>query len=145
MLKVKKTKNQMTYSDAAEMIRDDMRLHHDFLSGEYRKALNMAIEALKAQEWTPCSERLPEVIEKEFDTLLANGRKRVISFSDSVYVTLKLKKSGKYVVKEAILIDNEWIFHFSPDEDMNSLSYYGEVIAWKPLPEPYRSESVDKE
>lgn len=93
--------------------------------------------------WIPVSERLPEVMEKEFDTLLANGRKRVISFSNSVYVTLKLKKSGKYVVKEAILMDNEWRFHFSPDEDMNSLSDYGEVIAWMPLPKPYKGGDTE--
>ena len=37
----------MTNEEAIKMIRDDMRLHHDSLSGTYRKALNMAIEALK--------------------------------------------------------------------------------------------------
>lgn len=28
------------------MIRQDIKLHHDALSGEYRKALRMAVEAL---------------------------------------------------------------------------------------------------
>ena len=36
----------MTREEAIKMIQDDMRLHHDYLSGEYRKALRMAIEAL---------------------------------------------------------------------------------------------------
>ena len=41
----------MTNQEAAEMIRNDMKLHHDYLSGQYRKALNMAINALlKEQE-----------------------------------------------------------------------------------------------
>lgn len=40
----------MNNQEAAEMIRDDMKLHHDYLSGTYRKALNMAISALQAQE-----------------------------------------------------------------------------------------------
>ena len=41
----------MTNHEAAEMIRNDMKLHHDYLSGQYRKALNMAIDALlKEQE-----------------------------------------------------------------------------------------------
>ena len=39
----------MNNQEAAEMIRDDMKLHHDYLSGTYRKALNMAISALKKQ------------------------------------------------------------------------------------------------
>ena len=37
----------MTNDEAIKMIADDMRLHHDYLSGNYRKALNMAIEALR--------------------------------------------------------------------------------------------------
>ena len=32
------------------MITDDMQLHHDYLSGNYRKALKMAIEALQTQQ-----------------------------------------------------------------------------------------------
>lgn len=36
----------MTNDEAIEMIRNDMKLHHDSLSGEYRKALRMAISAL---------------------------------------------------------------------------------------------------
>ena len=39
----------MNNQEAAEMIRDDMKLHHDYLSGTYRKALNMAISALEMQ------------------------------------------------------------------------------------------------
>ena len=46
----------MTNQEAAEMIRNDMRLHHDALSGKYRQALKLAVEALIAQEpvepWT---------------------------------------------------------------------------------------------
>jgi hypothetical protein len=41
----------MTRNEAADMIRDDIRLHHDYLSGKYRKALRMAIDVL---------EKLPE-------------------------------------------------------------------------------------
>ena len=40
----------MNNQEAAEIIRSDMKLHHDFLSGEYRKALSMAISALES-EW----------------------------------------------------------------------------------------------
>jgi len=40
----------MTNKEAAEMIRNDMKLHHDYLSGQYRKALNMAIDALLKEQ-----------------------------------------------------------------------------------------------
>lgn len=37
----------MTNQEAIDMIRNDMKLHHDYLSGTYRKALNMAVDALE--------------------------------------------------------------------------------------------------
>lgn len=40
----------MTKEEAAKMIRDDMKKHHDYLSGTYRQALNMAIKALEQPE-----------------------------------------------------------------------------------------------
>lgn len=58
----------MTREEAAEMIRNDIKLHHDDLSGQYRKALRMAIEALQTDivrckdcKWqviTPVSDRV---------------------------------------------------------------------------------------
>ncbi len=37
----------MTRKEASDMIRDDICLHHNFLSGKYRKALRMAIDVLE--------------------------------------------------------------------------------------------------
>ena len=42
----------MNKFEAAEMIKDDMRLHHDYLSGRYRKALNIAVEVLQTEAKT---------------------------------------------------------------------------------------------
>lgn len=39
----------MTREEAITLIKNDMKLHHDYLSGTYRKALNMAIEALSVE------------------------------------------------------------------------------------------------
>lgn len=39
----------MTYEEAIAMIQNDKKIHHDYLSGKYRKALTMAIEALEKQ------------------------------------------------------------------------------------------------
>lgn len=142
MLKVKKIKKQMTYSDAAEMIRDDMRLHQDFLSGEYRKALNMAITALKAQEWIPCSERMPEH-----------------SYTKRFWLTVKLDDG---TITTLIGTWGAWggnngsksydAFDCWKDTMINGGIYRlsqpvpkEQVLAWMPLPEPYKSESVDKE
>ena len=48
----------MTGEEAAEMIKSDMRLHHDYLSGEYRKALKLAISALEQPEIIRCKDCL---------------------------------------------------------------------------------------
>lgn len=40
----------MTRQEAVLMIENDIRLHHDYLSGNYRKALRMAISALAQSE-----------------------------------------------------------------------------------------------
>ena len=37
----------MTKEEAIKMIENDKRIHHDFLSGKYRQALTMAINALR--------------------------------------------------------------------------------------------------
>lgn len=37
----------MTIDEAIAMIENDMKLHHDYLSGKYRQALRMAVDALK--------------------------------------------------------------------------------------------------
>ena len=63
----------MTNQEAVDMIQNGILLQYNVQSRTYRKALNMAIEALKAQlsakdttfdttfgKWIPCSERLPE-------------------------------------------------------------------------------------
>lgn len=39
--------SEMTADEAIKMIENDMKLHHDYLSGKYRQALKMAVDALK--------------------------------------------------------------------------------------------------
>ena len=61
----------MTEREAIERIQNDLKLHHDDLSGQYRKALRFAISALEKQErdkWVPCSERKPDIDSEVFIT-----------------------------------------------------------------------------
>ena len=46
----------MTRTEATNMIKNDIHLHHEYLSGEYRKALKMAISALEQPEIIRCGE-----------------------------------------------------------------------------------------
>ena len=101
----------MTNAEAIEMIQNDMKLHHDYLSGEYRKALKKAIKALEAQEWIPRKEWLPK--------------------KDGSYLVSGKWASGKGAVGECEYSRNDGYFKTSWNFD---------VLAWKPLPEPYKEE-----
>lgn len=79
---------------------------------EEHEALNMAIEALKAQEWTPCSEGLP----KEWEHVLVTEKNNKIRV---------LKMMDKF---------NDWA-----DEKDELYCSSGYVKAWMPLPEPYKA------
>lgn len=46
----------MTREEAIQKIQNDLRLHHDDLSGDYRKALRIAIEALQQPEIVRCKD-----------------------------------------------------------------------------------------
>jgi Protein of unknown function (DUF551). len=79
--------------------------------------LNRVIKALEQTRWIPVTERLPES-DEEYHTFLVTDRKGKVTLSE-FYLSIKDKKpywSG--------MID---------------------VIAWMPLPEPYKAESEDKE
>lgn len=81
---------------------------------DYAVAIDEVVKALEAQEWIPCSERLPE----EIGTYL---------------VTLDYKEHGTGIT-------TLW-FHGSLGWDYRVADV---VTAWMPLPEPYREEEDDE-
>lgn len=103
----------MTEREAIERIQNDLKLHHDDLSGQYRKALRFAISALEKQErdkWVPCSERKPDIDSEVFitDSFGEIGHAYYVDLGDRVcFVTAE-----EYIILE-------------------------DVKAWKPVPEPY--------
>lgn len=84
----------------------------------YEQVVDMAIEALRVQEWIPCSEKLP----KECDG-------HVLVSEEDGQVTTGLHSE----------FSNMWYIG-----DMCGVGGC-KVIAWMPLPEPYKAESEDKE
>ena len=93
----------------------------------YDEAVKMAIEALRQPEpkWIPCSERLPEEGERVLATHLGglNPSRQVI---------------------EHIYLNGKFTCGWDMDDDVHSHTFgqrfMGEVVAWMPLPEPYRGE-----
>ena len=95
-------------------------LHGEMPKEEFVKALPSVTPAPKKDVWIPCSERLPEP--KETENLIAK-------------YYLVQNEYGDMIV--ARWDGNGW-------EQMYQHEYLeDDVIAWMPLPEPYREESED--
>lgn len=111
---------------------------------DYAAAFETAIEALEKQaakqatsnytsEWIPVSERLPE----EHDTMFAKfkGTDKWSDFmfakkSDKVNVTVEFD-DGSRMTQTLYTIDGEW---------KRETNIKHKVIAWQPLPEPWKGE-----
>ena len=106
----------MTRQEAIAMIEDDKKRHHDELSGRYRAALTMAIEALEQEpmrgKWIPVTESLPE-----------EGL-TVLIFAEGGEIEFGQRYENKW----------EWLAESIADYWTEA----EEVIAWQPLPEPYK-------
>ena len=81
------------------------------------EAIDMAIEALQDRpkgDWIPCSERLPEQ-------------------SDDYICTIPLDEEETFV---KVLTFHKGRFY--EDDDEWGATFYDDVIAWMPLPTPYK-------
>ena len=111
----------MTNAEAIETLRAN---YPDACYEQLREAVDKAIKALEAQEWIPCRERLPDHPENDDYYLVTIQCEHYDGWDD-------------YVTGFA-----EWTKH-----GWDELScYIGQikVIAWMPLPEPYREGEQDE-
>ena len=75
------------------------------------------------QRWIPCSERLPEE-----DYWMGGTGKQ---FSATVLVTVSNREDEDEFVDTSYTVDGEW---------MLELPRYCKIVAWMPLPEPWKGE-----
>lgn len=111
-------------NSAEEMIKDEE---------SPEKVLNALLTDLKAYEkfngWIPVSERLPEEHESIFMKYKGTDKWKIGMFekcSDKVKVTIEFE-DGTRITKTLHTIDGNWERFFN-----------GKVIAWQPLPEPWK-------
>lgn len=110
-----------TSLDDVEILEDKMKENAELRN--VVEANRMAIQALEQTRWIPCSERMPEVS----DHYLIQYSRHICR--DEMAVAF-------YSVEEAEL-DKNYTWEFKPFGDCK------EVIAWMPLPTPYKAESED--
>ena len=106
------------------------------------EALDMAIKALPSaqpeQRWIPCSERLPEAEDCPMDCLVTRKSKYIGNYTDMAVC----EKNGMWTHEDwdAIVLGDV--------EDGKSTGLIStrddDIIAWMPLPEPYREERTEE-
>ena len=130
--------------DAVKAISREIRLCHSALARTYGACFTQVLYSLPSadvverNQWIPCSERLPDELEPVNITWVNRNPM-------SYYEDIKDKSfSGA-----AIYYNNQWWWYSCICEDL--LAEYGksacdkmdkgiEVIAWMPLPEPYKAD-----
>ena len=96
--------------------------HDGFIKTDrFDKANQIILDALSAEaEWIPCSERLPECSDEVLTTYIVNGNRR------------------KRYVETATYYDGDEGYWSSPWDEYRVAGTRITVLAWMPLPNPYR-------
>ena len=119
----------MKPKEAFEILRDtpiDIRsAREDDIHSLYATAQNMALDALQRKVWIPCSERLPEC---EWG---AETEALMYQVGDTIY-TGHFGRGG--------LWRDEYFRRYADIKEGVDAS---DVIAWMPLPEPYKEGESD--
>ena len=122
----------MTREEAIKLIDDRMCYgrgkwseHHMPEIDEYWKAGQMAIKALEEPQWILCSERLPEEKAASYWVCTDAGYQFECRWTNvnHLFTNLTMK----------------WHWH------VMDVPQYSMVVAWKPLPEPYKGEDTKNE
>ena len=117
--------NEMTPEEAIKVFKSELdwakQNRYPYVNENKIKAIKLVIQALESQRWIPVSERLPKPNEIVLVTI-----KRWGHYDNDLFENLP-----EYTYSTSFTCYNP---HFGFNDD---------VIAWMPLPAPYKSESEE--
>lgn len=125
------SKDLMIYFDEDGVAREYDDTYDITIHCESQEEKRKAIEFIKARKWIPCSERLPE---EDTEVLISYRYKEGEGDTDHVNIDITSYGTICFGGREIHTL-KEWRQPF----DYFHANY--EVIAWMPLPEPYRREN----
>lgn len=115
-----------------ERVRAAVGMTEEELSEDFKDGVLSVLNMMSKQptitaepHWIPCSERLPE--EKDAGIL-----KKLGTSKRSEYVLATVEVKGERMTVTACTYDGKW------DWNMKYAFPYYKIIAWKPLPEPFK-------
>lgn len=119
----------------ADALRESIITRQTEMSYEDAWALTCVDNAptIEPQKWIPVSERLPEERDSIFAKLYGTEKWRNAMFrktSNTVIITVEFK-DGTRQTAPCHTIDGEW---------NQSMKGMGKVLAWMPLPDPWKEE-----
>ena len=108
----------------------------------YNECLVDVLETIKEQpkvgEWIPCNERLPEDLMTVNVTWVNRKPQTYYSYiKDKPFTNTALRFNGKWYWWSAVTED---ILREYGESAMDEIDNGIEVIAWRPLPEPYKGD-----
>ena len=111
---------------------------------ESNEAIDMAIEALSAdavQGWIPCSEGLPDDLAEVNVTWVNHDPEPYYDFvKDKPASASAVFYKGKWFWYSSVCVD---ILAEYGKNDTDEVDNAIEILAWMPLPEPYKAESEE--
>ena len=114
----------MTREEAIKILKSKMDGSVD-TSYEWAETVRMAIEALHQTKWIPCSERMPDAEYGEGDSVLC--------CTELGLMYILYWNGGNWCVPTGE--PHIWVNH--------KTGWHDRVIAWMPLPEPYREDGEE--
>ena len=106
-------------------------MYENHVQGDFK--IEEMAEDLAHPQWIPCSERLPDEHDSIFSRFYGTEKWRDAMFrktSKTVIITVEFK-DGTRQTAPCYTIDGEW---------NQSMKGMGKVLAWMPLPEPWKGE-----